>query len=126
MTGIVLLVSAGASGLPVWVTPVGACAYAFFIVFVGRRWLRKLSTHELEENFPQARFALILLVVLVSALITEILGLHPMFGAFLIGVVMPKDSLFVMKMKDKLEDMAVVLLLPLYFVYPASHERSID
>jgi Kef-type K+ transport system membrane component KefB len=59
--------------------------------------------------------ALLLIIPLVSAVITERLGLHLLFGAFLAGVAMPKDARFVGHVLDKLQTATVVLLLPLYF-----------
>jgi len=56
-------------------------------------------------------------LVLASALVTESLGIHPLFGSFLLGVVMPKDIAFVKDLKKKLEDIVIVLLLPLYFAF---------
>ncbi len=61
--------------------------------------------------------ALMLLVALLCAVVTERLGLHLLFGAFLAGVVMPKDKQFVRHVLDKLETVTVVLLLPLYFAF---------
>jgi len=118
LAGVVLLVSATASILPFWVTPLGACVYAVFMVFVGSRWLQRLCPqNEPELNLPQRKFALIMFLVVASALVTESLGLHPMFGAFLMGAVMPKDSSFIFELKNRLEDIVVVLLLPLYFAF---------
>lgn len=118
LAGVVLLVSARANALPIWVTPLGAVAYALFMVFIGRRWLRKLGSMGNSDNeVSQNLLGLILLLVLISGLATEILGIHPLFGAFLLGAVMPKDVAFVQELKRKLEDVVVVLLLPLYFAY---------
>src|SRR6185436_3518153 len=46
---------------------------------------------------------------------TERLGIHALFGALLLGAVMPKAPDFVAAVRDKLEDLTVVLLLPLFF-----------
>jgi Kef-type K+ transport system membrane component KefB len=61
--------------------------------------------------------ALVLLLVLGSSWLTETLGIHALFGAFLIGVVAPKQQGFVRGLADKLEDFIVVLLLPLFFAF---------
>jgi Kef-type K+ transport system membrane component KefB len=117
LAAVVLVVGAVATPLPFWVTPIGACAYAVFMVFVGRRWLEKLGTHNKPGELSQNQLAIILLMVLASALVTETLGIHPLFGAFLLGAVMPKDSSFIGELNKKLEDIVVVLLVPLYFVF---------
>jgi Kef-type K+ transport system membrane component KefB len=61
--------------------------------------------------------ALVLLCMLVSAWVTETLGIHALFGAFLFGVIMPKDHDFVQTLTAKLEDLIIVLLLPLFFAF---------
>ncbi|HYH79353.1 MAG TPA: cation:proton antiporter, partial [Longimicrobium sp.] len=47
----------------------------------------------------------------------EALGVHALFGAFLAGAVMPKGEGFVHALTGKLEDVTVVLLLPLFFAF---------
>jgi Kef-type K+ transport system membrane component KefB len=61
--------------------------------------------------------AVVLLIVLASSLATELLGIHALFGAFLVGAIMPKDAGFVRTLTEKLEDVTVVLLLPLFFAF---------
>jgi Kef-type K+ transport system membrane component KefB len=65
----------------------------------------------------QGILALILLIVLASAWSTEFLGIHALFGAFLAGVIMPRQHGFVHALTEKLNDLTVVLLLPLFFAY---------
>ena len=54
---------------------------------------------------------------MVSALATEALGFHLLFGAFLAGAVMPKHRDFVAYVVGKFESLTVLLLLPLFFAY---------
>jgi Kef-type K+ transport system membrane component KefB len=61
--------------------------------------------------------ALILFLVLVSALCTERLGIHLLFGSFLMGAIMPKDPKFVRYVLDRFETITVTLLLPLFFAF---------
>jgi Kef-type K+ transport system membrane component KefB len=56
-------------------------------------------------------------LVLASALATEWLGIHLVFGAFLMGAIMPKHDGFVQTLKRKIDSLAVVVLLPLFFAY---------
>ena len=58
-----------------------------------------------------------LLLVLVSALCTEWLGIHLLFGAFLMGAIMPKEPKFVRYVLDRFETITVTLLLPLFFAF---------
>ena len=44
-----------------------------------------------------------------------IIGVHPIFGAFLVGLICPHDGGFAIKLTEKIEDLISVLFLPLYF-----------
>jgi len=61
--------------------------------------------------------ALMLLLALVSALCTEWLGIHLLFGSFLMGAIMPKEQKFVRYVLDRFETIVVSLLLPLFFAF---------
>lgn len=88
------------------------------MLLVARPLLRRLSDHfKARGTLTQGALAVILLVVLASAWTTEWLGIHALFGAFLAGAVMPKNSGFVKALTHRLEDVTVVLLLPLYFAF---------
>ena len=55
--------------------------------------------------------------LLLSALTTELIGIHAVFGAFLLGVVIPHDSHIARSLKQGLEQVVLVLLLPAFFAY---------
>src|SRR5262249_10621053 len=55
--------------------------------------------------------------MLLSALATEFIGIHAVFGAFAHGAVIPHDSELAVEMTEKLEDIVIVLLLPAFFAY---------
>jgi Kef-type K+ transport system membrane component KefB len=62
-------------------------------------------------------FALIIILVYLSAWTTNLLGVHPIFGAFLFGLVLPRKGRFVVELTEKIEEFVRTLLLPLYFAY---------
>jgi Kef-type K+ transport system membrane component KefB len=62
------------------------------------------------------QFAIILAGLLVSSAITQFLGLHFMFGAFLFGLIMPRDAPLLSSEIIHRMEMGTVLLLPVYFV----------
>ena len=66
---------------------------------------------------PAGVFAALLVAVLLSALATEAIGVHAVFGAFLLGAVIPHDSAVARTFTRKLEDVVTVLLLPAFFAY---------
>ena len=118
LAGVVLIIRAAAATMPFWVTLVGTAAYACAMIFGARPWLRRLATiYHRGGEVTQDLLGGILLLALASALITEWLGIHALFGAFLLGVVMPKERAFVEALKGKLEHLTVVLLLPLFFAF---------
>jgi Kef-type K+ transport system membrane component KefB len=115
---VVLVRAGGRASIPLWTTLGGLVAFTLFMVYGVRRLLRRFGvacreTGQLSEN----ALALLVVVVLASAVITEHLGLHLLFGAFLAGVVMPKGNKFVRYIFDKFETPTVVVLLPLYFAF---------
>jgi Kef-type K+ transport system membrane component KefB len=69
----------------------------------------------LETGPSQSVIALILLVALASAFFTGIIGVHPIFGGFMVGLIVPRDNGFALKVTEKLEDVIGALFLPLYF-----------
>src|SRR6202023_2763346 len=53
----------------------------------------------------------------LSALITEAIGIHAIFGAFVLGVIVPHDSRIARQLREQLEGVVVVLLLPAFFAF---------
>ncbi|MGN6569303.1 MAG: cation:proton antiporter domain-containing protein, partial [Flavipsychrobacter sp.] len=56
-------------------------------------------------------------VLLLSAYCCELIGIHALFGAFMAGIIMPQEWNFRQALINKIEDVALVLLLPLFFVF---------
>lgn len=116
LAGIVVIVRASSSELPVWLTVSGLAVFVLVMGLVVRPALRLLEmVYEKRGNLTQDLIAIILLVVLASGWITEFLGVHALFGAFLAGVVMPRHSELSRELSQKFEALIVVLLLPIYF-----------
>ncbi|GAA0156146.1 transporter [Lithospermum erythrorhizon] len=57
-----------------------------------------------------------LAAVLAAGLITDVIGIHALFGAFIVGVLIPKEGPFAGALVEKVEDLVSGLFLPLYFV----------
>lgn len=113
---IIVIVRASSSELPVWLTLIGLAVFVSAMLLFIRPALRRLEmAYERREQLTQNLIAFILLVVLVSGWITEFLGVHALFGAFLAGVVMPRHRDFSRELSEKFEALIVVLLLPIYF-----------
>jgi Kef-type K+ transport system membrane component KefB len=118
LAGVVALVRSGAAGASLWITLGGSLAFVLAMVFGARRMLAGLeSSFARRGALTQDLLAVVLLIGLASAWVTEVLGIHALFGAFLAGAVMPKGERFVAALTGKLEDLTVVLLLPLFFAF---------
>ncbi len=89
--------------------------YILVMVFLIRPVLRRF----LPANVPPdlSRFGAAMILLLASVWTTEALAVHALFGAFLVGVVMPKGGKLEAGFKDRLESITLVLLLPLFFAY---------
>jgi Kef-type K+ transport system membrane component KefB len=61
--------------------------------------------------------ALAFFLMLLSAFIAETIGIHALFGAFLAGVIIPAEVSVQKLLTDKLEDVSVLLLLPIFFAF---------
>ena len=90
---------------------------------VSRPLLKKLLPDSDQTELPVGATAWVLIAVLASALITEAIGIHAIFGAFLLGAVIPHDSLLARSFRNKLEDVVSILLLPAFFAYTGTRTR---
>jgi Kef-type K+ transport system membrane component KefB len=77
-----------------------------------------LGYEALERSNPsKSVLAVTFIVVIVSALTTELIGIHALFGAFLAGIVMPTAAGFRDKLVIRVENLSAVLLLPVFFAF---------
>jgi Kef-type K+ transport system membrane component KefB len=67
--------------------------------------------------------ALALLGVLVSSLTTEAIGIHAIFGAFLLGAIVPSESALARTLIARLEDLVTILFLPAFFAFTGMRTR---
>lgn len=89
------------------------------VMFWGvRPLLRRIAARQRgEDGISQNVVAGILLLLFFSSWATELIGIHALFGAFLFGAVLPKESGFAHALAEKLEDLVLVVLLPLFFAF---------
>jgi Kef-type K+ transport system membrane component KefB/nucleotide-binding universal stress UspA family protein len=92
--------------------------YIVFMLTAGRWLLQGLAAHYSRSNrVSQILLAAVYMSVVTSALIAEAIGIHFIFGAFLIGAAMPKNEGMVREIAQKTEDFVLIFLLPVFFVY---------
>lgn len=95
-----------------------AIAFVLTMAFVVQPFLNRLGkVYSERETINKTIVAVSFLVLLCSAYMAEVIGIHALFGAFLAGVIMPANLNFRRVMMEKVEDVSVVLLLPLFFVF---------
>jgi len=91
--------------------------FALAMLFVVRPQLARVIKDPDSELHRRRLIPLILAFVLACALLTETIGIHALFGAFIAGVVMPPSTEFRIFLKDKLEAFGSYALLPLFFAF---------
>ena len=114
---VIALVKAGSfvSALPTIFMAVG---YVFVMMKIVRPFLKRVGDlHSSRENLDKPVVAIFFIVLLLSSYVTEVIGIHALFGAFVAGVIMPDNQKFKQIFIEKVEDVALVLLLPLFFVF---------
>ncbi|KAL1963543.1 hypothetical protein VTN77DRAFT_8124 [Rasamsonia byssochlamydoides] len=112
----VALVNAASGLTALWVLLV-CVGYVLFLAFVVRPafiWFLR-RTGSLEKGPSQSVVAVTLLMALVSAFFTQAIGIHAIFGGFIIGLICPHEGGFAIKLTEKVEDLVSTLFLPLYF-----------
>ncbi|MDH6533594.1 cation/H(+) antiporter [Parabacteroides sp. 52] len=91
--------------------------YLFIMFLVVRPFLRMIGqVYHNKEVIDKGLVAFMFLILIASSYLTEILGLHALFGAFMAGVIMPSNIKFRKIMTEKVEDVSLSLFLPLFFV----------
>lgn len=98
---------------------VGLTLLYILIMFLAvRPFLKKIgNVYATSEVINKTFVAFIFIVLVLSAVTTEIIGIHALFGAFIAGVVMPSNIGFRKVMMEKVEDVALVFFLPLFFAF---------
>jgi Kef-type K+ transport system membrane component KefB/nucleotide-binding universal stress UspA family protein len=100
------------------VTTILAFTYIATMWWVVKPFMRRFGARSANrEGLTQNNVAITLILLLISSLTTEIIGIHALFGAFMFGVIMPREGNFVQVLAEKIEDLVLVLLLPLFFAY---------
>ncbi|KEF56978.1 uncharacterized protein A1O9_07168 [Exophiala aquamarina CBS 119918] len=112
----VALVNSGAGLTALWILLV-AVGYSLLVAYPIRWALLYLlrRTGSLANGPTQTVVAVTVMLVLASSFFTQIIGIHAIFGAFMIGLICPHEGGFAIKLTEKIEDLISILFLPLYF-----------
>ncbi|PGH10130.1 hypothetical protein AJ80_07581 [Polytolypa hystricis UAMH7299] len=106
--------SSGLTALWVLLTCVG---FTLFLTYAVRPvfWWYLKRAGALHDGPNQGVVALTLLLALAAAFFTQVIGVHAIFGAFLVGLICPHEGGFAIKLTEKIEDIIGAVFLPLYF-----------
>ncbi|WP_279363026.1 cation:proton antiporter [Xanthomonas sacchari] len=112
-----VLASFGGSWGSAYLAIGGGMGYALFMLLVGRHWLRRLADHvRPEQPLSAGVLAVVLMLFCVSAWAMDAIGIHAVFGGFLLGACLPKGAL-TEKLREQLQPFVVVFLLPMFFTF---------
>ena len=93
------------------------------MVWAVRPWLGRLF-EDASGPLSRGRTAHVLIVLLASALLTEVIGIHALFGAFLAGAIMPPSRELRRQLRERLESLSSVFLLPIFFRLHRTADRD--
>lgn len=117
LAAVIAIVKAGSFVSALYIIAL-AGLYVFVMIKVIRPFLKRVGDlHNSRENLSKPIVAIFFLTMIISSYATEVIGIHALFGAFMAGAIMPENAKFRSIFIEKVEDVALVLLLPLFFVY---------
>jgi Kef-type K+ transport system membrane component KefB len=119
----IVLASFGGSWGGAYAAIGGGIVFALFMIFVGSKLLRHLARWVLPtEPLSTTLLAAVLVLFALSAFAMDLIGIHAVFGGFLLGCVMPRGPL-TEKLRATLQPFVVVFLLPMFFTYSGLNTR---
>jgi Kef-type K+ transport system membrane component KefB len=119
----VVIATMGGSVATAWITIVGCVIYAAVVLTAGRAALAPLGRAADEEgHLGDARFTAVLILVMIAAAATDAIGVHAVFGTFILGAAMPRGIL-AHEMQRRIAPLTMGLLVPLFFAYSGLNTR---
>lgn len=107
----------------------GSLTSSFFVIFLAivyvlvmlkivRPFIQRIADSQTDNGkLSRSYIAFFIILLLLSSFTTEAIGIHALFGAFLMGVIMPKSAKFRSLLTSKMEDIVLIVFLPLFFVF---------
>jgi Kef-type K+ transport system membrane component KefB len=98
---------------------VGLTGFFIFGIFKFVQPAMKWLVHKRarEKKTSQGTMVIVFAALLLAALATDAIGIHALFGAFLLGAVIPHDSALARDVTAKIKDLVIILLLPAFFAF---------
>jgi Kef-type K+ transport system membrane component KefB len=101
----------------------GALGYMAGMLGIARPLLRRVAARWTTEPLPRGAVAGVFVALLLSALAAEVIGIHAIFGAFLLGAIIPQASVVARTVTHQLDHLVTVLLLPAFFAFTGMRTR---
>lgn len=105
------------------ITTLMTAGYIAIMFVIVRPWLLRWLTAASGKHPPNSISAWVLVAMLGSSLITEAIGIHAIFGAFLLGAMIPHDCELARLFRQSLETIVSVLLLPVFFAFTGTRTQ---
>jgi Kef-type K+ transport system membrane component KefB len=117
LAAVIAIVKAGTFVSSLYVIGL-AIFYVIVMIFIVKPFLKKIGElYGTKDSLNKPVVAIFFLTLIISSYTTEVIGIHALFGAFMTGVIMPDITKFRSIFIEKVEDVSVILLLPLFFVF---------
>jgi Kef-type K+ transport system membrane component KefB len=117
LAAVIAIVKAGTFASSMYIIFL-ATLYVLMMWFIVKPFLKKIGDlYATRDNLSKPVVAIFLLTLIISSYLTEIIGIHALFGAFMTGAIMPDIAKIRSIFIEKVEDVALILLLPLFFVF---------
>ena len=117
LAAVIAIVKAGSFVSSLYTIAI-AIFYVIVMIKLVRPFLKRVGDlHPTRENMSKPVVAIFFLTLIISSYASEIIGIHALFDAFMAGTIMPESTRFRNMFTEKIEDVALVLLLPLFFVF---------
>lgn len=119
----VVLASFSGSWSGAYMAVLGGAAFALFMVFIGSGLLKRLARHvSPTQPLSSSVLATVLVLFALSAFTMDLVGIHAVFGGFILGACLPRGPL-TEKLREQLQPFVVVFLLPIFFTYSGLNTR---
>ena len=113
---VVVLADAREDWTRFWTMLGGLGVLAAVVLGAGRPLLARLLSRFSRDGRPEGPLLAVLLIgTFACAYATKLLGVHPVFGAFLFGAALPRDDRLLETLIERVEYVAIIVLMPVFF-----------
>jgi Kef-type K+ transport system membrane component KefB len=123
LAAIVATVRSSSSTAAAWVPPVGLVLFVAGMYLVRKALRRGVAAAFERGGLGRGLMGALVVLALAGAWITDAIGVHALFGAFVVGLALAHERRVAQAARERMEDLLVVVLLPLYFAFTGLRTR---